>query len=369
VKSAMVVCTLALAALLLQPEALATPGRALHPFHWGVGTHLINMAEGPARLGFVSDVGAGAIRDDALWSRVEEHPGEYALPAEWPRFIAEARRRKIAPLLILDYGNPLYQIDGQPRGAAQVDAFANYARYLARRFKGSVPMYEVWNEWPMRTDDDVRDYIALLSATYRAVKQVDPQAVVLGGGFGVRGVDALSTFVDMGGLAHLDGISIHPYVHCERSPGPEGFMELVLRMTRATAKGPPRPLYITEAGWPTHAGRCGIPERDAARNLAESYLLARCLPRVAGFWWYDLTNDGLRADEMEHNFGLYAHDLRQKSAARIARAIGAIHPRLRCKRAIRFSRDDARYGLDGHTLTFDAAMERLWAPESVRMQE
>jgi hypothetical protein len=303
------------------------------------------------------------LRDDAHWSRVEERSKEYSIPQEWTLFLARANELQISPLLILDYGNPLYGAEKEVRTGPQVRAYVAYARFLAARLKGSVPRYEVWNEWPMRSDQDIRDYITLLRETYRAVKQVDPRAQVLGGGFGVRDVGAMAKFLAMGGHKYLDGFSVHPYVHCERDPGPTGFLELLLRMSKATAAAHSRPLYITEAGWPTHTARCGISERSAARHMAAAYLIARCVPRIAGMWWYDLTNDGRDPANMEHNFGLFRYDLQPKAAVAIATAIGNVNHDLRCVRPIRTSVQDARYRLGKQVLTFTEMMGRI-APES-----
>jgi hypothetical protein len=362
VKPAFLLCALALGALFVRPEELAPPGHPMDPFLWGVGTHLINRTDGPNKLAHVQAIGATTLRDDAHWTRVEQRAGEYEIPGEWSRFLSQAKDLRISPLLILDYGNPLYGGEKEVRTKRQVQAYVAYARYMAQRTKGDVPLYEVWNEWPMRSDEDIRDYITLLRETHRAIKRVNPKAQVLGGGFGVRDVGAMAKFTAMGGSAHMDGFSIHPYVHCERDPGPGGFLDLLLRMSKATATAHSRPLYITEAGWPTHTARCGVTETTAALHMAAAYLIARCTPRVAGMWWYDLANDGGDPAEMEHNFGLFRVDFEPKAAVRIAKSIGRLNSDLHCTRPIRTNVRDARYRLGKQVLTFAEVMGRI-APE------
>jgi hypothetical protein len=330
-------------------------------FVWGVGTHLIGARDNTLRLTQLADLGFTAFRDDVHWANVEAQQSRYLVPAEWDAFVTSAASKGIRPLLILDYGNPLYGQGARPTNAASIAAFAQYAKFMVQHFKGARPIYEVWNEWRMDSPQDVREYVALLSNTHREIKHADPTAMVIAGGFGVRGVQALRWFVGAGGTKYVDAVSLHPYVHCESSSGPEGYVNLVKTMTDIVAKGPKRPLFLTEVGWPTHHGRCGISEEEAATYLAEAYLSARCLPHVAGMWWYGLRNDGRNPLEREHNFGLLSADFKPKAAAAVARKIGGLNGTLVCKRYIGTSRQEALYQLDGHTLSFDTMTARLLA--------
>lgn len=354
---------LSLGALTLRPDDVVSLGRPYERFLWGVGTHLAGRADGAERLDFVREVGGTALRDDLFWSRVEPRRGHFALPEQWQRFVKGAGARGISPLFILDYGNPARDIE-RPYDDEQLEAFTNYVRFVAESFGRSVPLYEVWNEWPMKNEHDVRAYVRLLEATYPVLKRTAPHARVLGGGFGVRGVEALRQFIKLGGAKFVDGISVHPYVQCERRAGPEGFMELLMSMVRITASAPAKPLYITEIGWPTHTARCGVPEEEAGRHLAAAYLVARCAPRVAGLWWYDLADDGPKRDDAEHNFGLYHEDFTPKAAASVAKAIGRVHAALRCTRPIRSALTDARFALGNEVYDFERALSFLTAPSS-----
>lgn len=346
-------------ALALMPRVAAPAGRALTPFVWGIGTHLIGSADGAQKLDHLRELGAGSFRDDVHWQDVERTSQVFAAPATWDHFVAEASQRHLTPLLILDYGNPLYDAGERPTSERGIAAFATYAGFIASHFKSAHAIYEVWNEWHMRSREDVRAYVALLAASHDAIKRSDPGAVVIGGGFNVGAVDALETFVAEGGLRHLDGLSIHPYVHCERSRGSQGFMDLVIRMARLGQSPDALPLYITEAGWPTHRGDCGISEELAAEHLARAYLIARCLPRVAGLWWYDLKDDGPDRREREQNFGLLAVDWRPKAAAAVARRIGAWNGALTCERTIESSPEQAEYRLHDTRLGYAEMVARL----------
>ena len=58
-----------------------------------------------------------------------------------------------------------------------------------------------------------------------------------------------------------------------------------------------------------------------AAYLARSFFLARTLPNVRGYWWYDFRNDGTDKHEREHNFGLLRQDYSPKPAYRVLEAI------------------------------------------------
>lgn len=129
-------------------------------------------------------------------------------------------------------------------------------------------------------------------------------------------------------MQSVDGLSLHPYVHCRRrgENTPEAWIEWLagvdMELSRAANK--PVPLYLTEMAWPAHQGACGIDETLQAAYLARSFFLARTLPNVRGYWWYDFRNDGTDKREREHNFGLLRQDYSPKPAYRVLEAISPI---------------------------------------------
>jgi len=163
----------------------------------------------------------------------------------------------------------------------------------------------------------------------------------------------LTKFADAGGLAAIDAISIHPYVHCNaHSPMPPSNPRVGSNLASAHARvtvtrvadsstyipiggaaeqsiayvdslkgfvdkhapGRNMSVYVTEIGWPTMTGQCGIPDAQAAAYLQRFILLALARPYVAGVWWYDLQDDGTDPANREFHFGLTAHDFSPKPA-------------------------------------------------------
>jgi hypothetical protein len=329
------------------------------PFVWGVGTHLVGAENNLQKLDHLHDLGFTAFRDDVHWHVVEKRHSVYEVPAAWDAFVSAAASKGIRPLLVLLYGNPLYEGGKRPKSAASIAAFARYAGFVAEHFKPLHPIYEVWNEWKMERSSDVQEYIAVVSATSQAVRKSDPTATVIAGGFNVRGLKALGTFVSMDGMKYIDGLSIHPYVQCEWSSGPDGYSDLISAMAKLVHLKPNQSLYVTEIGWPTHKGRCGVSEARAAQYLAESYLIAKCKRDVAGIWWYDLRNDGPNLTDPELNFGLFSFDYKPKGSVAIARRIGSLNSSISCARYSDSPQREGLYELNGKSLSYQDMLRNL----------
>jgi hypothetical protein len=74
------------------------------------------------------------------------------------------------------------------------------------------------------------------------------------------------------------------------------------------------PVYVTEMGWPTSAGQCGIDDSVAAAYLQRFMLLAAARSYITGVWWYDLFDDGADPGNREFRFGLAAQNHMPKPA-------------------------------------------------------
>jgi hypothetical protein len=335
----------------------ASAGHAQSAFQVGVGTHIGDYALEPTRNALQS-LGA-TIRDDVSWSDVETQPGILAAPAgkfqKLDDLLTSVISRNERPLLVLPRGNALYDQGGLITSTAGIAAYAAYARFVANRYKGRVDQFEVWNEWNRVSGGTAQSYARLLNAATQAIKAANPNAIVLGGGSGVSADDLkwVEELAAAGGLSQIDGLAVHPYVHCNakarpRAPNlkslsntlhelknslsplslagaataveggtPEESIALLDKLkARIDVLAPSRrlPIYITEMGWPTSTMECGVPEDIAAAYLQRFFLLAKARPWIAGVWWYDLFDDGVDATKREHRFGLMRQDRLPKQA-------------------------------------------------------
>ena len=85
-----------------------------HQMHVGVNTHFA-QSKGiiSENLNMIANAGVTHIRDIIRWADVEKQRGEYSLPDM--TYLDEANKRKLNVLLILAYGNPLYENGDKPR--------------------------------------------------------------------------------------------------------------------------------------------------------------------------------------------------------------------------------------------------------------
>ncbi|WP_181164583.1 cellulase family glycosylhydrolase [Amaricoccus solimangrovi] len=242
----------------------------------GAAAHLFQLDEATAvrTLDTMCRAGLVLVRTDARWAAVEKRPGEYLFPASWDRAVDHAVSLGMEPMLIIDYGNPLYANARKPTSPAARAAFARYAAALAGHFRGRVRHFEVWNEWDTRTGrtrpGEVADYAALLRETYPAIKAASPEAVVIAGVFSNAAVDGgeastLSEFAASGvAEQYSDAISIHVYPTLEGQRLPidsyvERFRESVA-IIRARPGLADKPILVTETGASTN---------DTARGVGE----------------------------------------------------------------------------------------------------
>ena len=286
----------------------------------GVCTHY-GQSWNTNTLDFAVKAGFGMIRDDMYWAAVERQKGLLAVPNN-ATYIDMALEKKLEPLLVMAYANRFYDDGGYPVSDEAVAGYANYNRFIAEQLKGRVKNFEIWNEWfigcGMRhipRDSETKapeNYIKLLKATYEAIKSVNPDAYIIGGGgdHPVHHRTQMEELFKLGVMNYCDAFSIHPYRQ-PRAPEESGLVEEVLgfaEMMRQHGVEHPK-LWITEIGWPTPKKH---PAKDAelfqAAMVVRSAVPLLALDVVEKYIWYDLKNDGLDRIDQEHNFGIIRND-------------------------------------------------------------
>lgn len=319
-------------------SAHAEPPSEAPPFILGISTHLMNYERpvGPP-LSLAAEAGFNAVKDDVFWSTAEVNRNQLRIIPQWRRYLEQASSLQLERLAILGYSTHFHD-NAKPRTPEVTGPFLNYVDYVSRQLGNRVSYYEIWNEWDLQAPRDrqlAQDYAELVRKTVpviRANTQTAPgtKALILAGAVTPEGMDHgfADHLINSGVLAQLDGLSIHPYVHCADNNGrtPEAWWRWVSDYEEniRNKAGRAIPIYLTEVGWPSHKGACGVSEMTQALYMARIWFLARSIANVKGMWWYDLYNDGADRFDQEHNFGILNEDLSPKPAWTMMRAIAPV---------------------------------------------
>ncbi len=254
-------------------------------------------------------MGAGYIRDEMRWELAETEKGIVEILPEWDYFVNEAIARGLKPMIILAYGNPLYDEGGSPYSEEGLAAFAEYVTTVVSHFDGRVEAFEIWNEHNLIgsafniTSRPPEDYVKMLKVAYEAIKTVNPNTTVVAGSISGADIVWIEEILNFGAGSYMDVLSYHPYTQ-PRSPEHGGFAYAAPIITQILARyNVSVPLWVSEVGWPTSTDYTGVSEIDSANYLVRAYILGLATG-IDKIFWYDLINDGVDATEPEYNFGL-----------------------------------------------------------------
>lgn len=312
----------------------------------GIAGQLAFDGSRTAQLDRITALGVHLTRRDFLWADLEPAAGRFDFAAE-DAAVDESRARGVVTIGILAYDAPWASPDGDIATPPDPQKFAAFVEETTRHFAGRVDVWEIWNEpnvgyrfWKPR--EDGAEYARLLAAAYPAAKRGNPSATVLLGGlfYHFEGIvtDAVTFLEDaftydprLG--RWFDVAALHPYPHYPPQAAPEaddGHEAPVGRMVarlRAllTYYGAPKPIYVTEYGWPVYGT---VDEATQARFTVRGAVeaMAAGAERVCVYTLDDGPNP--TAFPPEDAFGLYRHDRTPKASARALTTLATIDPSL-----------------------------------------
>jgi hypothetical protein len=298
----------------------------------GVGVN-IHFTRGHEKdLDLIAAAGFKFIRMDFGWASIERAKGQYDWSA-YDDLTANLEQRGLRAIYILDYSNPLYEetstsknpITGKeeralasPQHPESIEAFARWAAAAAKHFHGRKILWEIWNEpnisfW--KPKPDVKQYTALALATCKAIREVEPQAAIVGPATSGIPMEFLGAFLGSGILAQLDAVSVHPYRNYTKSPETAlADYQQLRKLIEYHAPAPAKkllPILSGEWGYATHTK--GVSLETQAAFIARQQL-ANLYAGVPLSIWYDWKNDGPDPAYNEHNFGAVTTDLQPKPA-------------------------------------------------------
>jgi len=209
-------------------------------------------------------VGAKWMRMDFDWRVLERQPGAW----DFRRYddilaTAESNRVQIVGILTAppERCRPVWE---------HLPEWKSFVRTVATRYRGRIPVYEIWNEenaesfWGYKPD--ATNYTALLRTSYETLKAVDLSIrVALGSLTGSSGLPFGEKIYQAGAAKWFDIMNVHPYPVYGRpsEPWPEGYLDdwlAKLKGIMARYGDAEKEIWITEIGWPApHAVRLTSP--------------------------------------------------------------------------------------------------------------
>lgn len=278
-----------------------------------------------------SELGTEISRNSLLWHKIEPKRGQ----RDWnlPDSVVEGLTGAgIEPLWCV-YGSPRWTNGSTglgddcylsvPDGTAWLSAYVDFLRSAARRYRGKVSKWELWNEqnehffW--RPKPDVARYAEWYRRGRDAILAENPSATVAAGG--LAGLSNAGP-EDVAGNEFLrllyaraifpDAVSVHPYSRC--GPGTRirfenNFTDIeLIRATMDAAGQAGREVWITEWGWP------GSPEAVQAEYLEQSLLLI-----AAQYPYVSVATYFLDHDRSNYSSGLYSRNFQLKEPGRVFR--------------------------------------------------
>lgn len=299
------------------------------PSGWGVNIHFTDPR--PGEMQKLASGGFKWVRMDFAWGGIERQKGAYDFSA-YDRLIASLKPFGIRPVLILDYGNDLYE-QGSPRTDAGRQAFCRFVEAAMRHFRGQGIVWEMWNEpnigfW--KPNPNVDEYIALAKAVGETIRRIAPTEWFVGPAVSGFDWDFLQRCIDAGLLRYWDAVSVHPY----RGSAPETVEDDWSRLRRMIDAKAPRgkaiPMFSGEWGYSSLTGGVSLEQQGA--YAARQYLV-NIMCGVPLSIWYDWKNDGVNPADNESNFGSVAQDLRPKPAfleiQKVSRALAGYRFKMR----------------------------------------
>lgn len=297
--------------------------RAEPPNHIGIayGNTLIDMDSRAlaATLDDAVSLGVGIIRADLAWGDIQPTgPDTY----EWDRFdrVATAVHSHGLTLLpILAYTPPWARTagcDSDKCAPADAKRFATFAAAAVGRYDSDAVAWEIWNEpntpgsWAPAADPTA--YTNLLQETSKAIRRVDPSAIILLGGLAavntntedISQTDFLERVCMLGGNRVINGVAYHPYTYpytaSESKAGPSPWSLIdngpdSLRGVLTRYGTPNLSIWLTEYGAPTNGPGTASDGTPATISDATTHVTE---PQQA-----HIATDVLRAVAQDRNVG------------------------------------------------------------------
>ena len=247
------------------------------------------------------------LRDGYRWQWAEQTKGNLKFPDDVKEDYAKMKENGTEVIFICALGNPNYDEGKAPSSDEAIEAYARYCAYSATELKGIVKYYEIWNEYNAtafnESNEPPETYAKMLKAAYKAIKAVNPEAVVLGNVTAMVVPEWTERMLAAGGYDYLDILTLHPYEFSgsfrefKLIDDVNGIKDIMKKY------GGKKPIWFTEIGFSTFDGDTGYSLFEQARNTLLMCAVSRAYDLCDVLIQYKLY-DGVQDTEMEDRWGI-----------------------------------------------------------------
>lgn len=271
------------------------------PDGWGVCANLASLTD--EDMDSMKALGVRWVRTDLQWSRVEQKAGVYNF-SKYDPVIDGLRQRGIRAMLILDYGNKVYDVDA-PRTREGRTAFAAFAARAVEHYRHEGILWEIWNEpnlshfW--RGEPSVAEYAALVKVVVPAIRNVSSDEWIVGPASSRFDWPFLEGCFKEGLLDDFDAVTIHPY---RDKSAPDTVTDDWAKLRAMLDQYSPKktiPMLCSEWGYSTYPG--GVSQQTQGQYAVRQYLtnLSAGVPMTLLYSWKSRAD---ASSEKEQNFGV-----------------------------------------------------------------
>ncbi len=299
-----------------------------------------------AELKDMSALGMTWVRVDFHWRTIQPDNASKFNWTTYDAFANAAKSHGIKVLGTLAYSPSWARPSGcneETCGPADANTFASFAGKVAERYKSyGIHDWEIWNEPNLKTfwkpAPNAAAYTAMLRASYKAIKAVDPSAVVVSGGLGSSDelsgtIEQLGFLQDMygsGAAGTFDALGYHSYAYPATPLDVESWsgwskmndLRVSLRSIMITNGEMNKQIWQTEFGAPTGgpgyqateagydpaAGDYYVSEGLQARMAEQAVAVTKTQSWAGPLFWYSYKDRSTDMSTSENFYGLLRAD-------------------------------------------------------------
>jgi hypothetical protein len=267
------VLALAIALLSWSPVSAPAAGSGVPGGFFGVVVNNAPLLTSPSfyaqETGVMRSSGVETVRIPVYWAQMQPDQDKPIQFAALDKLVAASAKQRISVLPTVLSSPAWAALHAGDATASPPKNPADYAAFMTQLVKRYGPggafwkanarlpqvpirIWQIWNEPNLKLFWNIKPYappyVALLKASYAAIKKADPGAKVMMAGLPNRSWDALSAIYKAGAKPFFDIAAVHPYTH-----SPPDVMHIVAINRRVMNRNGDqrKTISLTETGWCT----------------------------------------------------------------------------------------------------------------------